>query len=72
MTESLRIAGEASLHRQLGSEIYSQISPSRFDVTVGMLIGTSYQPSISFVSAFLTPDRTGQLYIEPLRWHFAI
>ncbi len=65
-------SAEASLARQLASDIYTKINSYRYSASMALFIKNFYQPSVSYTSAFLNPDLHGQVYVEPLRFVIAL
>jgi hypothetical protein len=60
------ISAELAAFQQLGSEMLTELSGIRYEAGLGMIIWQVYRPGIKYVSSFLSADRVGQVYVDPL------
>lgn len=67
--ENYHLGVEGRVIRQLGSDIYAGLDQVRAEASVAAKIHEYYQPSIKYVSPYVSDDQWGQFYAEILRFN---
>ena len=61
---------EIRIVRQIGSEVYTNIKPWRYEVSYGARIFKHFTPSVKHVSSYLLGDNIGQTYVDILHYNW--
>ncbi len=65
------LAFDVRLIRQIGTEVYSDLKPYRYEGAASTALYGVYTPTIKYVSSYLKGDSVGQTYFDFLHFNYA-